>query len=511
MPYIVGRAAREHDLYTRLKDFMTGVGFIGRAYFTGVGNGRLIDPRLPDLALSGETFTITCESSSPRGGSFGVVSSVRGVLTDAEVNRVYVDPRVQFYLDFGSTDFAVGDEFSLKFVEYSAANKPKLSAVAGTQGTVTEVITLTCTTAGQIAITGTQPGVPAVFSVSGSVTGNYSNMIQGEAYTNEVIRLTLSRGDATNSGQQYQVGDTIVIHTTQNEVRALNQHWVTKRDPKQPAATQFGASIPESDSEWIVQGPGLAGTDEIMVGIRRTWNNGTGSASWELSGLRGYAPGLTYNEQPSTIPSTRRPRLLMWSGEIPYWISVTGRKVTMKIRNNTYYMDMYLGLGIPWGSPKYQPYMLCVGGSGGNAETSWTSLSVPNSNYWGARADSYDRSSMQVMNRDGNWQGHLVRSNNERTNSWTGGGWINSNNPSIWPFRGNGMQMVRENFDGSSPLLPVTLTPDIGELEGIMALSGFGNLQPEDLVFLDSDNRKFVVGTNTYRNSVEDFCGMELV
>lgn len=73
------------------------------------------------------------------------------------------------------------------------------------------------------------------------------------------------------------------------------------------------------------------------------------------------------------------------------------------------------------------------------------------------------------------------------------------------------MQRVRENFDGSSPLLPVTLIPDMGELEGIMALSGFGNLQPEDLVFLDGENRKFVVGTNTYRNSVEDFCGMELV
>lgn len=37
MPYIVGRAAREHDLYTRLKDFMTGVGFIGRATIPGQG------------------------------------------------------------------------------------------------------------------------------------------------------------------------------------------------------------------------------------------------------------------------------------------------------------------------------------------------------------------------------------------------------------------------------------------------------------------------------------------
>ena len=112
MPYIIGRAAREHDLYTRLKDFVTGVGFIGRAYFTGVGNGRLIDPRLPDLSLAGETLTLTCEAVATRGGSFGVVSSARGTLQDADVNKVYADSRVQFYLDFGSTDFALGDTFA---------------------------------------------------------------------------------------------------------------------------------------------------------------------------------------------------------------------------------------------------------------------------------------------------------------------------------------------------------------------------------------------------------------
>lgn len=511
MPYIVGRAAREFDLYTRLKNFVTGVGFIGQATYSGAGNGRLIDPRAPSLALAGDTYTITCEAAAPKGGSFGVVSSGRGVLQDADVNRVYVDPAVQFYLDFGTVDFQVGDEFSLKFVEYSAPAKPKITALEATAGTATEVVTLTCTTAGAAEIPGVQIGTPAVFSVQGSESGDHGTYTQGQALTTPVLRLTLSRGTAANAGQQFSVGDTIKVYTTQNELRAINQHWVTKRDPKRAAGVQFGVEIPENDVEWIFQGPGLAGEDEIMVGIRRSWNNGSGAAGWELTGMRGYAPGLTYNEQPTTIGDDRRPRFNMWGGELPYWISVTGRKITIKVRSNNYFMDMYLGLGIPWGSPKYQPYFLCVGGSAGNAEGNWTSLSVDNSNYWGARAVSHERSPMQVMNRDGAWQGHLVRSNNSRDNSWYGSGWVNSNNPSVWPYRGNGMQSVRENLDGSTPLFPVTCTPDMGELEGIMAFSGFGQIQPEDLVWQESTQKKYVVGTNTYRNSREDFMGMELI
>lgn len=511
MPFIVGRAAREHDLYTRLKDFVTGVGWIGRAYFTGTGNGRLVDMRLPSLPLAGESYTITCEATSSQGGSFGVVASDRGTLQDADCNRVYLDPRVQFYIDFGSTDFALGDVFQLKFIDYSAPAKPKLTAVKGAVGTKTETITLTCTTAGQAAIPSVQPEIPAVFSVVGSVSGSLGNYTQGTDFASAAINLTLDRGDTANVGQQFALGDTIVIHTTQNELTAIGQQWTTMRDPKRDPGDQFGTAIPANDTEWIFKGPGLAGTDEILVGIRRSWSNSGGLAAWELAGMRGYAPGLTYNEQANILASTRRPNLLMWSGELPYWLSVTGRKITLKVRNNTYYMDLYLGLGIPWGSPKYQPYFLCIGGSAGDEEGNWTSLSVPNSNYWAPRATSYDRSAMQVLNRDGNWQGHLVRTNNARGNSWNDGGWINSNSPSVWPYRGNGMQKVRENLDGSTPLFPVTLIPDMGELEGIMAFSGYGNLQPEDLVWQPNTGKKYVVGTNTYRNSTEDFMGMELI
>lgn len=511
MPFIVGRAAREHELYTRFKDFVTGVGFLGRATFSGSGNGKLIDPRLTDLAYGAETYTLTCVSTADKGGSFGVVSSLRGTLADTNVNQVYVDPRVQFYLDFGSTNFSAGDSFTLKFLEYSAAAKPKLSAVRPTTGTKTELITLTCTQAGQHEIPTVQAQIPAVFSVSGSVSGSLGSCTQGAPFTSTAVTLTIDRGDISNASIQFSVGDTIKVHTTENPLRPLNQQWSVLRQVTTPANNQFGTAIPESDIELILEGPGLTGTDEIQVGIRRSWSNASARANWELSGQRGYAAGLTFDEQPSILPLASRPYFNTWSGELPYWISVTGRKITMKVRNNNYYMDLYLGLGIPWGSPKYQPYFLCVGGSSGRDEPNWTNLSVSNSNYWGSRNASYELASMQFLARNGVWTGSLARANNSRLDDWNGGGWIQSSNSHLWPFRGNGMQKVGTNLDGSTPLLPVAIGPTYGELEGICAVSGFGNLQPEDLVWSTTDQKKYVVGTNTYRNSVEDFCAMELI
>lgn len=509
MPFIVGRAAREDELYRRLKDFVTGVGFIGRAYFTGAGNGRVIDIRQLSADVS-DVYTLTCESAAPQGGSFGVTSSVRGVLPDAETNKVYLDSRAQFYLDFGSEDFEVGDTFVVKFAEYSAAAKPKLSSVAARQGTLTEQITLTCVQAGATGLPGTD-GDPALFSVSGSLSGALGTCTQGVAFTSSAIDLTVARGDVTSQAEQFAEGDVIVVHTTQNELKELNQQWAVLRALQGTLTKQFGATIPAADSELILKGPGLSGTDEIFVGIRRSWSDAAGRASWELCGMRGYAAGLTYDEQPVALPSTSRPNFNTWSGELPYWISVTGRKITVKVRNNTYYMDMYLGLGIPWGSPKYQPYFLCVGGSAGDNEPSWTGLSGSNSNYWCPRAyEGAGDSSLMILDRGGVWQGILARQGNSREKSSIHE-WVNSAAPSIWPFRANGMQGVRGNLDGSTPLLPVTCLPTYGELEGIFAISGFTNVEPEDLIWQPNLGKKLVVGTNTYRNSEEDFCAMELV
>lgn len=510
MAYIVGVASREFDLYHRFKAFVTGVGFIGRAYYTGSGNGKIRDLRCPSLAHLGESYTLTCNSPAVRGGSFGVVSSQRGTLPDYELNRVYVDERAQFYADFGTADFAVNDTITLKFAEYSQAGKPKLSALTPKIGTVTEQIILTCTSAGVHLIPGSQAEIPAQFTVSGNVSGAMGTYQQGQPFSNAKIGFTLDRGDVTSAGAQFAISDTIVIHTTQSPVKAEGVEWEILREPDGALTEQFGYTVPASDSEILLKGKGVAGVDEIFVGIRRSWSTAAAAAYWQLTGSRGYAPGLTYDEQPVMLPSSRRPFLSMWSGDLPYWISVTGRKITMMIRNNTYYASMYLGLGIPWGSPKNQSYFLVVGGSNGARYPEWTNLAPDNSNYWGARGDDYNYSSCQALWRDGSWRGHLVRQSNDRGQSWNAVQ-IDSHGQGIWPYRGNGMREIRENLDGSTAMLPVTLYPTLGEIDGVYAISGYGGIQPEDLVYQAATGKRYVAGINTYRNSTEDFHAMELI
>lgn len=488
MPYIVGTAKNSADLYTRLKSFITGVGFIGQAQFQGAGNGRMIDIRLPNLSFATDVYTVTCETAAPYGGTFGVVSSIRGVRTDANVSASYRDEGVEFYLDFGSTDFSLNDEFTVKFVEYSAVSKPWLSELKAGIGTLTETITLTCVTAGVHGVDGVQADSPAVFSVAGSLSGSLGNYNQGELFMSSVVTLRLDRGSKTDAATQFSVGDTVTVYTTQNELVPLNQQWETIR--------QVESATSQIDAEWIFKGPGLAGVDEIFCGMQ----------GFTLSGMRGYAPSLSYNEQPGMLPSSERPNLSLRGSDTPYWITVTGRRIIVMVRNDTYYMSMYLGLGLPWGSPKYQPYLLVVGGSARSA--SWSSISEGSSNWWCPRTPvnytgleaSQTSSQLKVLNRDGVWKGHL-------TNGWSSSFYA-TDVEDLRPYSTGEIDSLGFNLDGGFPMLPLIMGPHLGEIDGAYAIPYIGFVSAEDIIYKPEEGRKFVVCANTYRAT--RFAALEL-
>ena len=47
--------------------------------------------------------------------------------------------------------------------------------------------------------------------------------------------------------------------------------------------------------------------------------------------------------------------------------------------------------------------------------------------------------------------------------------------------------------------------------DGYLAFSGYGNVQPEDIIIHTDTGKRYVAGTNVYRSSPEDFAGMELL
>lgn len=168
--FIVGKAKQENELWLRLMDFVLGVGWLGRYWPktspANTGNGIFRDIRIGDNYKYFE-FTFTLATAAAKEGEFTV--SRRDIRTNvvtnmptARVNEVYdqVDGGnnriIQCYIDFGTIDFIVGDEFKLRFLEKywddkignNNANTTELGAVEVNKDTKTEVITVTCTKSG---------------------------------------------------------------------------------------------------------------------------------------------------------------------------------------------------------------------------------------------------------------------------------------------------------------------------------------------------------------------------
>lgn len=124
--------------------------------------------------------------------------------------------------------------------------------------------------------------------------------------------------------------------------------------------------VPGPPAELVLRGPGLAGTDQINVGILS--EAGADYGNWKLRGFVGWNPAQTFDGQYN--PSGTFYALLMASA-MPYWIVANGRRIVMVAKTGTYYEMMHLGLFLPYATPGQYPYPLLVGGTY-NGSTRWS-------------------------------------------------------------------------------------------------------------------------------------------
>lgn len=503
MAFIFGVASQEADLYKILRDFVTGCGRPGKIVRAGTGTGEVNNLIFP-LSSTGayETFTLTCVSTAARGGTFGVVGSASGTLPDAVVGQVYKHAKIEFYLDFGPVDYELGDTFTI-----TCASKPSGKAGFGRFGggpqAVTETWTLLCTSPGQQEIEGVQPFIPAVFSVTGSVTGGLADLTQGVNYENSSLRLRVAN-DPTSSSQ-YIVGETITFEMTINPLRALGQHWATLRKTPDNATLQFGKAVEDTDLELILVGPGLSGDDAVYWGMTRAWNDASAYAVWTHWGMSGYIPSMPINEQPLVQggQSGVKPIHTFWSQQVPYTIIASGRCFKVLTRSNTYYSQSYQGLYLPSTLPKYNGYPYFSGGTGDTRSTFWSALSSNRASFWNYLGDTNGCSAYALTEVKG-WPAMI----GERTEQ--SGTIPNYYGPyAVWPYHQRGMYDMRLNLDGSLPMFQCQLTPNMGFLDGVYAIPGRDGRQPEEIV-VNRDGRRMVVVQNHHRAGFNDFCAFTL-
>ena len=510
MAFIFGVATQEADLYKIFRDYISGCGRPGKVVRSGTGNGELNNLIYPQgSAALYETITLTCVSVATRGGTFSVVGSASGVLPDAVVGTVYKHALVEFYIDFGSTDFALGDSFTL-----TAAVKPSsragFSKIKGKPGTKTETITLTCVTAGQREIAGTQPFLPAVFDVSGSVSGTLPQLTQTVDYNPTVINLVL--GAVPTSTDQYTVGQTITLETTINPLRAVNQQWAVLRRTPDGASSQFGNAVDDTDSELVIVGPGLAGADTVYYGMVRAWSDSEARAHWTHYGITGYIPNVSMVEQPTLQGGQTgvKPIHTFWSLNIPYVIIASGRCFKVLTRSNIYYSQSYAGFALPNSLPKYWGYPYVIGGCGDSRDNLWSSLPIGRASFWNYKGNTSGGSGY-LLDETRTWQ-NLLGDNSEigEGATYESSAYMRwGKHFSVYPSGSRYMYDLRANLDGSVPVFRQALTPNYGFLDGVYAVPGRDGRQPEEIMVM-RDGRRMYITQNHHRSGFNDFCAFEL-
>lgn len=105
----------------------------GTADGGNTGNGTMTGVTAGDQVAIG-TYTMTCTAAAADAGTFAVMAPDGSALPDAEVGTAYVNEQINFTINDGATDFAVGDIFTvavaagnLKYTELD------LTAVDGSQ------------------------------------------------------------------------------------------------------------------------------------------------------------------------------------------------------------------------------------------------------------------------------------------------------------------------------------------------------------------------------------------
>lgn len=140
--------------------------------------------------------------------------------------------------------------------------------------------------------------------------------------------------------------------TTNDDLVASGQNWTVGWQAPQGAA---------NETDLVLVGPGMGGTDQIYVGMRRVDNPATNHYSIHLSGNTGLLPSA--NTYEGHINSCTRVGMYLDANPMPYWFVANGRRFSVVIRISTVYEALHAGLFLPYADPLTYPYPLYIGGS----------------------------------------------------------------------------------------------------------------------------------------------------
>jgi hypothetical protein len=360
-----------------------------------------------------------------------------------------------------------------------------ISAWDGGASSVAETFTLTATD-------------PTTFSVVGSISGNIGTATVGTTFTHAKLTFLISAG-----GIAFVAGDAFQINTA--------SPWVSKR------------AVAGDEMIWMAKGNDDA--HEIYVGAKVFSDVGGDYYNWRLGGFTGFNSGNTFFNQPGAIEgdSIPSPITTLWNSTIPYWFVANGNRVIMFAKVSSVYASMHLGFLSAYVSPGQWPYPLFVGGNMafttepavGSARWKFSNTDYGMHSFWRGSVypggAGWTASSGRFRDPGGRWFGCTYES------GYTDG---NNYSASLWPYCTNdyGLLYLRENLDGTYPLLPISISSNNGpvlnvdvntwgEFDGLKATTGQANASENTITegFLTH-----VVFQDVYNTAKDAFCALAL-
>lgn len=366
---------------------------------------------------------------------------------------------------------------------FSGAGNGSMGSVDTDPASVSETWTVACTDA-------TTPGAE-VWSVVGSVSGAKADATTGIAYDNSLVKFQIAAG-ATN----FQVGDQFTLAVVQGALSAAGQAWAEERWAP--------------GDELILRGPGLAGADNIYVGILTTEDPANDYYNWMLQGYTGYSSGAAWSAQPGAIGTATPPQVALWNQSIPYWLCVDGRRIVLVAKVSTVYESLYLGLIDPYGSPGQWAYPIFIGGSmTAFAGARWSVTAEDHRQWVSGNIQGATQASGFLRRPDGVWApAGNATNNNLGPNTYPFYG------PSAGASRVPGPATIRDCLDGTFFVLPVialqggNLTRQMwGEFRGAGWTAAWG-LSAESICTVGAD--QYLLVPNVYRTGTADYWLLKL-
>lgn len=237
---------------------------------------------------------------------------------------------------------------------------------------------------------------------------------------------------------------------------------------------------PAGERHVYLRGPGLSGTDEIYINIRRYTNSVINtSTNWEIRGALGFDADLGFDQQPGVSPPQYA---VLGSTGVPgctYRMVANGRRFIIKatLDQNNLEIPLYCGLILPYATPARHRYPLYIGAT---AMTELTSGNPTGREILRGFFDPFkdfdesagtavflhfDNSWVLVANERYTTSGTTIADSDTGTRTW------------LWDKNYN----IRNFTDNGYGLIPGHVYTDVGggnvygEFDGVFWVSGTGN------------------------------------